>query len=565
MTYTVLGINPGHNGSVALIENGVLTYYIEEDRLSRLKNDGNPFRGMMQFLLSKPIDELVIGGTSATYDKLPWNNEDSYAALARKCIPNIKITYLGDLHHLGHAAGAFYNSGFETAAAVIIDGAGSIHTEEVGNASVSGYETETIYACAYPNEFDAMYKHYSTGSYRGVYSDTGIQDFDSATTITKAYEAVSDYLGFGFIEAGKTMGLAPYGKSDANIPDIFINGMINKNLFIPAYPGGAYIDDEANPYLKKFNTASDWHYNFDLVTDQELNLAFEIQSAAEQYLFKLVEKAIDITGETNVVISGGFALNCVANYKLIKKFPNIKFFIDPIAHDGGTAIGIAKYAWYKHTQDYLKSPLSSLYLGLDPSYSQLDIFKQQLSHCDFTTVTHKDVAKIINAGEIVALFQGPAEGGPRALGNRSILFDPRRADGKDIVNAVKKREWFRPFAGSVLADCASDWFDMGSLSESPFMMYAVDVLPEKIDIIPAITHVDNTCRVQTVTLENNEIYFKLIKEFYKLTGVPILFNTSFNLAGEPLVDSLYDALTTLVNSEIKYLFLADINTLVSKV
>ena len=566
MTYSVLAINPGHNGSTALVVDGELVYYSEEERISRVKYDGNPFRGMLEVLQNYHVDELVIGGTSSEFSTLPWTSEDAYSALARKFIPNIKITKLGHLHHLAHATGAFYNSGFESAVAVVIDGAGSIHSEQIddnGNI-VQGYETETIYQCSYPNEFNAVYKHYSNGAYNGMYYDNGIQEFDSTVTMTKAYEAVSDYLGFGFIEAGKTMGLAPYGTDDDNIPDFFINGKGNKNLLIPQYPAGAHIDENTNPYLKRFVNPAEWHVDFSLVPDQSKNLAYKIQKETEEQLFDLVQKAIDITGETNIVISGGFGLNCVANYKLVKKFPEYNIYVDPIAHDGGTSIGLAKYVWYAHSYSTEIKSLDSVYLGLKPDYNQLQFIKPQVPDCEFNDVEPKDVAELIEQGNIVAMFQGSAEGGPRALGNRSILFDPRHPNGKDIVNEVKMREWFRPFAGSVLAEYASEWFDMATLVESPFMMYAVDVLPEKIEEIPAVTHVDNTCRVQTVTKENNENYYNLISEFHELTGVPILFNTSFNLTGQPLVESLFDAFFTLVNSDIKYLYLPEIGKLVIK-
>ena len=177
-------------------------------------------------------------------------------------------------------------------------------------------------------------------------------------------------------------------------------------------------------------------------------------------------------------------------------------------------------------------------------------------------VTPKDIAELLDMGKVIAIAQGRSEIGPRALGNRSILFDPRVKDGKDIINRIKKREEFRPFAGTVLQEYAKEWFDMDRLDESPFMMYAVDVLPEKIEQIPSIVHVDGTCRVQTVTEEQNKNYYDVISEFHKITGVPILFNTSFNLAGDTMVDTIEDALYTLHNSEIEYLYLPEISTLV---
>jgi len=171
-------------------------------------------------------------------------------------------------------------------------------------------------------------------------------------------------------------------------------------------------------------------------------------------------------------------------------------------------------------------------------------------------ITDKEIAidKIMQQ-EIVAIFQDSSEYGPRALGNRSLLFDPRNKNGKDIVNKIKKREWFRPFAGTVLLEHATDWFEMGTIKESPYMSYAIPVKDNKKKIIPCITHVDGTCRIQTLTRKQNKNYYELIKLFYQKTNVPILFNTSFNLAGEALVETKEDALDTMKRSEINYLYM----------
>jgi carbamoyltransferase len=564
MAYTILAVNPGHNGSAALVIDGELVYYTEEERLSRLKYDGNPFRAMIDVLVNHRIDELVIGGTSTSTHQLPWTGEDSYAALVRKFNPNVKITNLGHLHHLGHAAGVFYNSGFETAVAVIVDGAGSWHQEQMDDQgrAVGGFETETIYHCSYPHEFNALYKRYAAGD--ATYYDNGIQEFDNTVTITKAYEAVTHYLGFGFIEAGKTMGLAPYGQADPDIPPFFVQNKGNKNLLIPAYPAGALIDENRFPYLKRFTEPNEWHSEPALVRDVDKNLAYHVQKETEEQMYRLIQKAIDMTGENNVVISGGFGLNCVANYKYLKKFPEIKFYIDPIAHDGGTAIGLARYAWYQYSKEIDARPLKSLYLGAPPDYSQLDILLKQVKGVVVQDTTVGAVAELLDQGNIVALFQGGAEGGPRALGNRSILFDPRRPDGKDFVNQVKRREWFRPFAGSCLEEHANEWFDMAGLVDSPYMMFAVDVREDRAEQLPAVTHVDRTCRVQTVNQEQNPHYYDLIQAFYARTGVPVVFNTSFNLAGEPLVDSMLDAIVTIMNTDINYLYLPEIGKLIRK-
>jgi len=333
---------------------------------------------------------------------------------------------------------------------------------------------------------------------------------------------------------------------------------------IPAYPAGAFIDTDRFPYLKIYSDPKEWHNEPALVRDIDKNLAFHIQKETEEQMYNLIQKAIDMTGEKNVVISGGFGLNCVANYKYVQRFPDINFYIDPIAHDGGTAIGLAKYAWYNYSREMEIRPLKSVYLGAPPDYNQLEIIQQQVQNLEVVDTDENQIADLLVEGNIVALFQGGSEGGPRALGNRSILFDPRRNDGKEFVNIVKRREWFRPFAGSCLEEYANEWFDMAGMKNSPFMMYAVNVRPDKVDLIPSITHVDNTCRVQTVNINDNQNYYNLINAFYKKTQVPILFNTSFNLAGDPLVENLVDAVSTMMNSDINYLYLPEIGKLIKK-
>jgi len=159
--------------------------------------------------------------------------------------------------------------------------------------------------------------------------------------------------------------------------------------------------------------------------------------------------------------------------------------------------------------------------------------------------------------KVVAIFQGQSEWGPRALGNRSILFDPRNPKGKDIINGIKKREWFRPFAGTIMLEHVHDYFEMLTIKESPYMTFAVQAKEKAIKEVPSIIHVDNTCRIQTVTREQNKHFYELIEEFYKRTGTPILFNTSFNLAGEPLVETLEDAISTVNRSGIDYLYLPE--------
>lgn len=553
----ILGINQGHNGAAAYVVDGELEFYIEEERLSRLKYDGNPFRGMLE-AIKRGVDYLVIGGTSNDNPKLPWTGEDTYVALVRKFNPNVKVMLLGHEHHLGHAAMAFYNSGFETAAAVIVDGAGSYVNVKLGedenSPSVGGFETETIFKCTYPADFNPVWKSFGGNSGNTFRVLSPNLHFDDAVTITKAYEAVSEYLGFGYIEAGKTMGLAPYGREDKNIPNLFNGDRGNKNVLIPNYPAGARIDHTRYESIALRSDPKEWHKDPSKVTDSAKNLAWQVQQETQRLVGDLVEKAYDMTGEKNIIIAGGYGLNCVANYYLQKRFPNLNIYFEPIAHDGGTAIGVAKYLYHTETKDTTIRPQKTLYHGVtEPDYSILN----DLEDFEIVEADCNKVAELLSERKIVALFQGRSEAGPRALGNRSILYDPRDPNGKDHVNTVKGREWFRPFAGSMLAEKFEEWFETAGLKDAPFMMHAIDFKLDKQGEVPAITHVDFTCRIQTVTEEQNYHYYNLIKAFENLTGVPIVFNTSFNLAGEPLVETIHDALRTMRESKIDYLYLPE--------
>jgi carbamoyltransferase len=294
-----------------------------------------------------------------------------------------------------------------------------------------------------------------------------------------------------------------------------------------------------------------------------MDLAFAVQHACEEQIIRLILDAVERTGEKNVVIAGGFGLNCVGNYEYLKHLPSdINLYIEPIAHDGGTCIGAAKLIHHDNTSDITKRPHKTIYYGPNyfEKYGKYDINLQDDE--TITDVTQHEIATLISESNIVCMYQGGSEAGPRALGNRSILFDPRVKDGKDIVNDVKHREWFRPFAGTILEENVHDWFDLRGMDKTPFMMYAVNCKDGVEDKIPSIIHVDNTCRIQTVSEEENKNYYNLIKEFNLITGVPILFNTSFNLGGDPLVETIEDALHTLRNSDLKYLYLPEIGKLV---
>ena len=579
----VLAINPGHNGSAALVVDGKLEIYIEEERMSRMKQDGNPFKSMIWIMQHHRIDALILCGTGSEPEKspLPWTGEVSYHALVRKFYPHVKVISFGDYHHHAHAAAAFYGSGFDSAAALIVDGCGSRvlvpdDDDVPREQKCPVLETESIYKCEWPLTMDPVWKRYSDSIAPRI--QTSSLDVDGAVTTVKGYEAVSEWLGFGPIEAGKTMGLAPYGRDDKKIPDFFLEDSLrgDKNVFIPMYPRTAYIDTERYDYLDNRSDEKDeggivWHRDKSKIRDVHKNIAYKIQKETQEIMCKFIEKAVDITGEKNIVISGGYGLNVIANAYYKERFPELNIYIDPICHDGGTVIGAAKYFAYEFAKEkgdtYEKDPLKNVYLGPEHKYTDDTLesyikFNKLEDEVEVTETTDVEVAQLIKDRNIVTIFQGRSEGGPRALGNRSILYDPTDPDGKDFVNTVKGREWFRPFAASILKEHAKDWFDMKGLRETPYMMYALEVSDAHIGEIPAVTHVDGTCRIQTVSKLDNTSYYALIKEFYKLTGVPLLFNTSFNLGGEPLVETIDDAIHTLRRSKLEYLYMPELGKLI---
>lgn len=562
----VLGLNPGHNGSVALVSNGETVYYCEEERLSRVKYDSSPFRGIIEVLKKYPVDILALAGTGIVqYPTLSWFREDPFTSLVRKYNKNLEVVNFCNKHHKGHAACAFYNSGFDKALVLVVDGAGSFKSDEIPELDITlqGYEAESLWLCEYPNKFECVRVNYGS-DYCLPFNDTK-QFFGDGTTITKCYEGVSHFLGFGFIEAGKTMGLASYGKYNKNIPTLIKDGRGDKNFFYPKYPAGAMIKSSVKEdSLIVYREPDEWHKDPTKLTEFEKDLAWAIQDQTQSAVGDLLEEGLKLTGVKNVAIAGGYGLNCVANYYLKGRFKDINLYCEPIAHDGGTSIGVAKLMWHEKTNDTTIRPQKSIYYGLKYDSQELIEKISKLDNFESRKASYEDISKLIFENNIISIFQGRAEAGPRALGNRSILYNPSDPNGKDVVNTVKGREWFRPFAGSVLEENASDWFEMRGLSSSPFMMYAVNVLEDKKDKIPCITHVDGTCRIQTVNKEQNLHYYNLIKEFYKLSGIPILFNTSFNLAGEPLVETIEDAIRTLEDSDLNYLYLPEIETLLVK-
>jgi carbamoyltransferase len=384
--------------------------------------------------------------------------------------------------------------------------------------------------------------------------------------IVKAYEAVTEYCGWSSIEAGKTMGLFPYGKENSTFPDILDNNdlpipITNRNLIVPRYPNGAVINSNMYTFLKE-NSNNDV-----TLLQNRRDLAYAVQKESQKAGADLIRHAVELSGCKNVVISGGYGLNCVANYSYLEELKDlgINLYVEPVSNDAGTAMGAALLWYHNVTGDTAVRPRAdNVYLGPKYEFSIDELLNIAEKHqVTITDATDTDIVNLIIAKNIVANFQGRSENGPRALGNRSLMFDPRFEDGKDFVNSVKHREYFRPFAVSILEEDVHEWFDLRGMDSSPTMMYAVNCRPGVAEKIPSIIHVDGTCRIQTVTRDQNPHYYNLINTFKDVTGTPIIFNTSFNLGGDPLVETLEDAIHTLKNCDIEYLYLPEYRKLIT--
>jgi len=592
MPQWIAGITRGHNAGVCLLRDGEIVFSIEEERLSRQKYDGGPLAAMLKILdYTDKLDYLVVAHTQplSQAPAIDFTGDNVYTGFARKLglidrkqdlINHPQVIDYSFVHHKLHASCAFYRSGFESATAVIVDGAGSFIPMNFGSDSEMTWELESYFTCEYPAKFKTIYKHLGgRGPWLGAKmqvssSREGEQGehemiIDDTGGIVKGYEAVTQYCGWAPIEAGKTMGLAPYGKPNDLIPPIYTDGggsgewrTTNRNLIIPTFPNGAAV---AETRFTELNTPDEPIEDLTKLQNRR-DLAYAVQAESQQEVLDLIIQAVEKTGNKNVVLSGGYGLNCVANYWYLDKLKeyDINLYVEPISSDAGTAIGAALLHYHLIEEDNcVREYGDSLYLGPTYTYTESEVDELIEKYDGVSKSTNKqEIANLIAEKNIVTIFQGGAESGPRALGNRSILFDPTYEDGKDFVNQVKRREYFRPFAGSILHEHAHEWFDMKGLEESPHMMYAMNCQPGVEEKIPSIIHVDGTCRIQTVKREQNPHYYDLINEFYKLKDVPIVFNTSFNLGGEPLVETLDDAVRTLVHSDIEYLYLPELEKLI---
>ena len=574
---SILGITTsGHGVGAALCIDGKIVGATNLERLTRKKYDimlpiskadlitfgwkGNPRHyeanidlpfdlhndySSIDFSESEKLDLLInyilsIGGISfSDLDCVAYSYR--HVESMRKYFKDRKpsIDFIVPEHHFAHACQAYLASPFEEAAIMILDGQG-VPLERTGFDQLSG--------CIAFGKGGAI---------------EIINEFPVADSLGGMYAEITKMCGFKTNEEGKTMGLAPYGTDE---------------LYVKAKPrlglkSNKYSLEQLMRRFKRNSRSKETLYNLGKYrwilrnyprrsangefTELYKNIAFMGQKILEDVVIYLANWLHDQTGCSNVCIAGGVGLGCVANYEMLinSGFKNI--FISPNSGDNGLAVGQALYVdniidgnprIYVTTHDYLGKKYSETEIerAVNMCAERNDVI---VTKFDSMQRLYCKLVEKIEKGQIVSWWQGRSEFGPRALGNRSILADPRKAEMKDILNSrVKFRESYRPFCPSVLQERASEYFALDV--DSPYMLLAPYVKPGKEKEVPAITHVDNTARVQTVNRAENEKYYSLIKEFEKQTGTPMLLNTSFNVSGEPIVETPGDAIHCFLSTDI---------------
>lgn len=568
----VLGLNLSHDRSACLVIDGQIKVAIAEERLSRIKHDV-PLNAYQEYWCQCPTRairycleegccslsdiDLVVASTTYVYDTTTGRRRSLRAEdITRQCegLPSDRVRILS--HHLGHAISAAWCSGFNDAAVIVVDGGGSIVKKDP-QGHPAAYERTTIY-------------HMENLNLKVVQQSTGDAP-DYGNSIGDFYQLITMYLGFRRGEEGKTMGLAAY---DHVLPDSNLGTTNSVNWKpLPQFENAIIVNEDGthsvSPSFQFTASTSGIPEQFikwfgpsraEPTPDRSLDrhIAASAQWAIEKALVELSRFARNTLNTSRLCLAGGVALNCVANGTVVQEGLFDRVFIQPASSDDGTALGNAFYGWKVLTGKPANSQSWSAYTGR--SYG-VDEVNEALKRCgSLITVHHSrsivsDIAESIASGLIVGMFRGRSEFGPRALGHRSIFCDSRRPDMQDYLNSrVKHRERFRPFAPMVLEERASEFFELSSAS--PYMLLVGKVIcPKKI---PAVTHVDGSARIQTVNEEQESFLCDLLRAFEALTGVPVILNTSFNVAGEPIVESPDDALRCFLSTGMDVLYLEDI-------
>ncbi|MCM3746407.1 nodulation protein [Paenibacillus pasadenensis] len=531
-----------HDSAAVLIVDGQVVAAYEEERLNRVKHSGKlPVQAIQKCLeiggiQLDEVDRIVYYcaeshlkfetiGHRQRYRDYPYADPKAWLAelLGRhfKVKVNMEKVMLEN-HHYCHAASAYYMSGFDDALVVTIDGA-----SPEGNAGV-----------ILSAEGDSL-KLLGT-----ILNDDSLGSF---------YNVVIEFLGYTVHDEYKVMGLAPYGN-----PATF------RRLFKKAFtllPEGKYrlnrswyyvLMDSFEPRLKGGE-----------FTQEHMDIAAALQETLELVVMHMLQHYQQVTGHKRLCMAGGVAHNCTMNGKILYSGLFDEVFIQPAAHDAGNALGGALLASRKLEPHKGTETLRHLYWGsgIEPNDGVYQALKQWEAFVSFRKTEHlvEETAQLLADGAVIGWVQGRSEFGPRALGNRSILADPRPEENKRIINAmVKKREGYRPFAPSIQEEHVADYYVMPQ-TKAPYsyMNFVLKTQEDKQALLGAVTHVDGTARIQTVSRETNEKYWLLIEAFRKLTGVPVLLNTSFNNNAEPIVDSIEDAIVSFLTTNINTLIIGD--------
>jgi carbamoyltransferase len=568
----VLGLNTyDHDVSACLLKDGAIAFAIAKERITREKHASGFYKEAVDYCLGAegitladvdlivrncyilPVAEME---ERLMYQDMPgflpeYERADAVGHPLYRSQSNKVVTIS---HHLAHAYSAFAVSPFQEGAIMVVDGVGSYRSDvtepfpATDTATALARESESYYTFS-GSKIDCIKKVWMEPD-RGFLSD----EFYNMPGLGALYSRASTYIFGDWNKCGELMGLAPYGRR-AQIKPLL--EMAGNELRVPRW--SAVFNQ---PYV--IDSGGKWESSPSMRHWEDL--AWRVQDDTEKVLLARARWLRETTGSKNLCIAGGVALNCVANGRIAREAGFENVWIQPAAGDDGIAIGCALYGQLEVLKEPRSFVMTQSYVGKPYAARDIEQATQKFLVRIQTTAVRgddicRDTAKLLAGQRVIGWFQGGSEFGPRALGNRSLLADPRKAEMKDILNSrVKHRQPFRPFAPIVLAERAREIFEGDE--DSPFMLIAKPVRPEWRDRIPAVVHVDGSARVQTVSQDTNPVLYRLLKEFEALTGVPVLINTSFNVKGEPIVETPKDAVVCFLTTGIDHLVLHD--TLVSK-
>lgn len=568
----VLGLNTyDHDVSACLLRDGAIAFAIAKERITRDKHASGFYQEVIDYCLDAEgitlddVDLIVrncyILPVPEMEERLVYQDMPGFLAPHERPVAAKHPLYLSHSdkvvsisHHLAHAYSAFAVSPFEDGVVMIVDGVGSYQSDVMESypatdvATPLARESESYYRFS-GSKLECLKKVWMEPD-RGFLSD----EFYNMPGLGALYSRASSYIFGDWNKCGELMGLAPYGRKE-QVRHLL--ELTDGTLRVPHWTA-----EFKQPYI--MDSGEKWETSPSMRHWEDL--AWRVQDDTESVLLARARWLRETTGAGNLCIAGGVALNCVANGRVARESGFENVWIQPAAGDDGIAIGCAYYGYLEILKQRRSFVMDHSYVGKVYPDEEIEKATQKFLVRIQTSATRsddicRDTAKLLAEQNVIGWFQGGSEFGPRALGNRSLLADPRKAEMKDILNSrVKHRQPFRPFAPIVLAERVREIFE--GEEDSPFMLIAKRVRPEWRDRIPAIVHVDGTARVQTVRAETNPVLYRLLKEFEALTGVPVLINTSFNVKGEPIVETPRDAVICFLTTGIDHLVLHD--TLVSK-